>query len=50
MYAHIARVNIANRKPDALTKAQAHAVAGKEENLVAQLVGCCKQLSRLLDG
>jgi hypothetical protein len=49
MHPHVVRVNITDSKPDSLAKAQAHAVAGKEENLVAQLAGCRKQLSRLLD-
>jgi len=39
---HVARVDVANSEPDALAKAQAHAVAGKEEDLVAQDPGCGK--------
>jgi len=47
---HVARVDVADSEPDALAKAQAHAVAGKEEDLVAQDPGRGKQLPHLLDG
>ena len=47
---HIDGVDIANSQPDAFAKTQPHAVSGKEKNLVAQPVGCGKQLVQLLDG
>ncbi len=47
---HVVRVDVADREPDAFAKAQAHAVAGKEEDLVAQDPGCGKQMPDLLDG
>ncbi len=46
---HVACVNIADSKPDGFAKAQTHAVAGKEEDLVAQDSGCGKQLPHLFD-
>lgn len=47
---HVVRVNVADSEPDAFAKAQAHAVAGEEEDLVAQDPGCGKQMPHLLDG
>ena len=47
---HVVRVDVADGEPDAFAKAQAHAVAGKEEDLIAQDPGCGKQLPHLLDG
>jgi hypothetical protein len=39
MNPHVARVDVTNSELDALAQAQAHAVAGKEEDLVAQNPG-----------
>ena len=50
MDSHLVRVNIADSEPDAFAKAQAHAVAGEEEDFVAQDLGCGKQLPHLFGG
>ena len=43
-------VDIANGQHDAFAKTQPHAASGKEKDLVAQPVGCGKQLVQLLNG
>ena len=50
MNPHIDGVYIANGQPDTFAKPKPHAVGGKEKDLVAQPVGCGKQLVQLLDG
>jgi len=50
MSPHVLGVNIADGQPDSFTKTQAHAVGGKEEDFIAQPVGCSKQPVELFDG
>jgi len=50
MNPHVLGVNIADGQPDSFTKTQTHAVGGKEEDLIAQPVGCGKQSVELFDG
>ena len=46
---HIGGIEITDSEPDPFSETQPHAVGSKEEDSVAQLVGCSKQSIQLLN-